>query len=133
MCPQEIAKMRAARKLWATLIQEKFRPKNPKSCLLRTHSQTSGWSLTEQVLESCLVLITVIWCYNGSKCYNGFSLYISLMSMYLLETTNSLLETTNSLLETTNSLLETTNSLLETTNSLLETKGRTHYLKHYLQ
>ena len=45
----EIAKFRAARKLWAHLIKEKFGAKNPKSCMLRTHSQTSGWSLTEQV------------------------------------------------------------------------------------
>ena len=46
----EIAKMRAARRLWATLIQEQFQPKNSKSLLLRTHCQTSGWSLTEQVI-----------------------------------------------------------------------------------
>lgn len=45
----EIAKLRAARRLWATLIQEYFQPKNTKSLLLRTHCQTSGWSLTEQV------------------------------------------------------------------------------------
>jgi len=44
----EIAKMRAARRLWAHLITKNFNPSNPKSCLLRTHSQTSGWSLTEQ-------------------------------------------------------------------------------------
>jgi methylmalonyl-CoA mutase len=43
----EIAKMRAARMLWAKLVKE-FHPKNPKSLTLRTHSQTSGWSLTEQ-------------------------------------------------------------------------------------
>ena len=43
----EIAKMRAARALWAKLIKQ-FNPKNPKSMALRTHSQTSGWSLTEQ-------------------------------------------------------------------------------------
>ena len=43
----EIAKMRAARMLWAKLVK-KFHPKNPKSLALRTHSQTSGWSLTEQ-------------------------------------------------------------------------------------
>mmetsp|Transcript_37577 Transcript_37577/g.91339 ORF Transcript_37577/g.91339 Transcript_37577/m.91339 type:complete len:793 (-) Transcript_37577:70-2448(-) len=43
----EIAKMRAARRLWAELVEEKFQPKNPKSLLLRTHSQTSGYSLTE--------------------------------------------------------------------------------------
>ncbi len=44
---QEIAKMRAARMLWAKLMQE-FEPKNNKSLMLRTHCQTSGWSLTEQ-------------------------------------------------------------------------------------
>ena len=43
----EIAKMRAARLIWAKLIKQ-FNPKNPKSMSLRTHSQTSGWSLTEQ-------------------------------------------------------------------------------------
>jgi len=43
----EIAKMRAARMLWARLVKQ-FNPKNPKSLALRTHSQTSGYSLTEQ-------------------------------------------------------------------------------------
>lgn len=43
----EIAKMRAARMLWAKIIA-RFNPKNPKSMALRTHCQTSGWSLTEQ-------------------------------------------------------------------------------------
>ncbi|MFP4469130.1 MAG: methylmalonyl-CoA mutase [Bacteroidales bacterium] len=43
----EIAKMRAARMLWAKLVK-RFNPKNPKSMALRTHCQTSGWSLTEQ-------------------------------------------------------------------------------------
>lgn len=43
----EIAKMRAARLLWAKIV-EQFNPKNPKSLALRTHCQTSGWSLTEQ-------------------------------------------------------------------------------------
>ncbi len=43
----EIAKMRAARLLWAKIVKT-FNPKNPKSLALRTHSQTSGWSLTEQ-------------------------------------------------------------------------------------
>lgn len=54
----EVAKMRAARALWAKLIHQ-FNPKNPKSMALRTHSQTSGWSLTEQdpfnnVARTCL-------------------------------------------------------------------------------
>ena len=43
----EVAKMRAARMLWAKIVRT-FGPKNPKSMALRTHSQTSGWSLTEQ-------------------------------------------------------------------------------------
>jgi methylmalonyl-CoA mutase len=54
----EVAKMRAARALWAKLIKQ-FNPKNPKSMALRTHSQTSGWSLTEQdpynnVVRTCV-------------------------------------------------------------------------------
>ena len=43
----EVAKMRAARVLWAKIVKQ-FNPKNPKSLALRTHSQTSGWSLTAQ-------------------------------------------------------------------------------------
>ncbi len=43
----EVAKMRAARFIWAKMMKS-FNPKNPKSMALRTHSQTSGWSLTEQ-------------------------------------------------------------------------------------
>ncbi|XP_076328039.1 methylmalonyl-CoA mutase, mitochondrial-like [Tachypleus tridentatus] len=55
----EIAKMRAARRLWAHLIQNHFNPKNPKSCILRTHSQTSGWSLTEQDPYNNIVRTTI--------------------------------------------------------------------------
>ncbi|MCP5106706.1 MAG: methylmalonyl-CoA mutase [bacterium] len=54
----EVAKLRAARLIWAKLIRQ-FNPKNPKSMALRTHSQTSGWSLTEQdpfnnVVRTCM-------------------------------------------------------------------------------
>jgi len=54
----EVAKLRAARLIWAKLIKQ-FNPKNPKSMSLRTHSQTSGWSLTEQdpfnnVVRTCM-------------------------------------------------------------------------------
>ena len=54
----EVAKFRAARLLWARLVRQ-FEPKNPKSMSLRTHSQTSGWSLTAQdvfnnVMRTCL-------------------------------------------------------------------------------
>jgi methylmalonyl-CoA mutase len=44
----EIAKLRAARLLWAQLVEAEFAPKDPRSLSLRTHSQTSGWSLTAQ-------------------------------------------------------------------------------------
>mmetsp|Transcript_33742 Transcript_33742/g.43107 ORF Transcript_33742/g.43107 Transcript_33742/m.43107 type:complete len:757 (+) Transcript_33742:65-2335(+) len=44
----EVAKLRAARTLWHKLMTENFQPKNPKSTMLRTHCQTSGYSLTEQ-------------------------------------------------------------------------------------
>ena len=55
----EVAKLRAARLIWATLMQENFQPNNPKSLSLRTHSQTSGWSLTAQdvfnnVIRTCV-------------------------------------------------------------------------------
>jgi methylmalonyl-CoA mutase len=54
----EIAKMRAARLLWAKLMKQ-FNPQDPKSMMLRTHCQTSGWSLTEQdpfnnVIRTCI-------------------------------------------------------------------------------
>ncbi|QNF26095.1 MULTISPECIES: methylmalonyl-CoA mutase [Metabacillus] len=54
----EVAKMRAARYMWSSIVK-KFNPKNPKSLALRTHSQTSGWSLTEQdpfnnVVRTCI-------------------------------------------------------------------------------
>lgn len=54
----EVAKMRAARYMWAELMAQ-FKPKNPKSLALRAHSQTSGWSLTEQdpfnnVIRTCM-------------------------------------------------------------------------------
>jgi len=44
----EVAKMRAARLIWAALVKKNFAPRDPKSLALRTHSQTSGWSLTAQ-------------------------------------------------------------------------------------
>jgi methylmalonyl-CoA mutase len=54
----EIAKMRAARLLWAKIVAE-FNPQNPKSSMLRTHSQTSGWSLTEQDPYNNVVRTTI--------------------------------------------------------------------------
>ena len=54
----EVAKMRAARLLWWKIMNE-FRPKNPKSLMLRTHCQTSGWSLTEQDPYNNVVRTTI--------------------------------------------------------------------------
>ena len=55
----EIAKLRAARQLWATLVKEKFGAKKQKSLTLRTHCQTSGWSLTAQDPYNNIVRTTV--------------------------------------------------------------------------
>ena len=54
----EVAKMRAARLLWCRIMKE-FEPKNPKSLMLRTHCQTSGWSLTEQDPYNNVVRTTI--------------------------------------------------------------------------
>jgi len=54
----EIAKMRAARLLWTRIVSQ-FKPQNPKSSMLRTHSQTSGWSLTEQDPYNNVVRTTI--------------------------------------------------------------------------
>jgi len=60
----EIAKMRAGRLLWAKIVNQ-FKPKNPKSLALRTHCQTSGWSLTEQdpfnnVVRTCVEALAAV-------------------------------------------------------------------------
>ena len=60
----EVAKMRAGRLLWSKIVQQ-FGPKNPKSLSLRTHCQTSGWSLTEQdpynnVTRTCIEAIAAV-------------------------------------------------------------------------
>jgi methylmalonyl-CoA mutase len=54
----EIAKLRAARLLWAKIVKH-FNPKNPKSMALRTHSQTSGWSLTAQDVFNNVIRTTI--------------------------------------------------------------------------
>ena len=55
----EIAKMRAARRIWSERMQAEFKPKNPRSMMLRTHSQTSGASLTEQDPMNNVIRTTV--------------------------------------------------------------------------
>lgn len=66
----EIAKLRAGRRLWAHLVEKMFKPKDPKSLLLRAHCQTSGWSLTEQVRNWTLINFLII-CSHGVDLKGG--------------------------------------------------------------
>jgi methylmalonyl-CoA mutase len=78
----EIAKMRAARMLWAKLVKQ-FNPKNPKSLALRTHCQTSGWSLTEQdpfnnVTRTCVEAMAAVMGHTQSLHTNALDEAIAL-------------------------------------------------------
>jgi methylmalonyl-CoA mutase len=55
----EVAKLRAARLLWARLLKREFDPKDPRSLSLRTHCQTSGWSLAAQDVFNNVARTTV--------------------------------------------------------------------------
>ena len=73
----EIAKFRAARRLWAHLVKEKFGAKSEKSLLLRCHSQTSGWSLREQdpynnVMRTCIEAMAAVFGGTQSLHTNSF-------------------------------------------------------------
>ena len=79
----EIAKMRAARLLWAKLIKDEFKPKDPRSLSLRTHSQTSGWSLTAQdvfnnATRTCLEAMAATQGHTQSLHTNGLDEAIAL-------------------------------------------------------
>ncbi len=78
----EIAKLRAARMLWAKIVS-KFNPKNPKSLALRTHCQTSGWSLTEQdpfnnISRTCVEAMAAVLGHTQSLHTNALDEAISL-------------------------------------------------------
>lgn len=78
----EIAKMRAARMLWAKIVSE-FKPKNPRSLVLRTHCQTSGWSLTEQdpfnnVARTCIEAMAAVLGHTQSLHTNALDEAIAL-------------------------------------------------------
>jgi methylmalonyl-CoA mutase len=80
----EVAKLRAARMLWAKLIKQ-FNPKNPKSLSLRTHSQTSGWSLTAQdvynnVIRTCLEAMAAVHGHTQSLHTNALDEALALPS-----------------------------------------------------
>ena len=83
----EIAKFRAARRLWAHLVKANFKPKNPKSCMLRTHSQTSGWSLTEQdpynnIMRTCIEAMAAVFGGTQSLHTNSFDEALALPSVF---------------------------------------------------
>ncbi len=78
----EVAKMRAGRMLWAKLVQ-RFNPKNDKSLMLRTHCQTSGWSLTEQdpynnIARTCVEALAAVSGGTQSLHTNSFDEAIAL-------------------------------------------------------
>ena len=78
----EIAKMRAARLLWSKIVKQ-FNPKNPKSMALRTHTQTSGWSLTEQdpfnnVARTCVEALAAVLGHTQSLHTNALDEAIAL-------------------------------------------------------
>src|SRR6056300_1615938 len=79
---KEIAKMRAARMLWAKIVKQ-FNPKNPKSLALRAHTQTSGWSLTEQdpynnVTRTCVEAMSAVLGHTQSLHTNALDEAIAL-------------------------------------------------------
>jgi methylmalonyl-CoA mutase len=78
----EVAKLRAARLLWSKIVSD-FNPKNPKSLALRTHSQTSGWSLTEQdpfnnVSRTCIEAMAAVLGHTQSLHTNALDEAIAL-------------------------------------------------------
>lgn len=82
----EIAKMRAGRMLWAKIVKQ-FNPQNPKSMALRTHSQTSGWSLTEQdpynnVVRTCIEAMAAVLGHTQSLHTNALDEAIALPTDY---------------------------------------------------
>ena len=82
----EIAKMRAARMLWAKIVSE-FNPGNPKSLALRTHCQTSGWSLTEQdpynnVGRTCIEAMAAVLGHTQSLHTNALDEAVALPSEF---------------------------------------------------
>ncbi|MGB0525051.1 MAG: methylmalonyl-CoA mutase [Flammeovirgaceae bacterium] len=82
----EIAKMRAGRLIWAKLVKQ-FNPKNPKSMALRTHCQTSGWSLTEQdpfnnVARTCIEAMAAALGHTQSLHTNSLDEAIALPTDY---------------------------------------------------
>ena len=82
----EVAKLRAARLLWTNLVNQ-FNPRNPKSLSLRTHSQTSGWSLTAQdvytnIIRTCIEAMAATQGHTQSLHTNSFDEALALPSEF---------------------------------------------------
>lgn len=82
----EIAKLRAARMLWAKIVK-RFNPSNPKSLMLRSHCQTSGWSLTEQdpfnnITRTCIEALAAVQGHTQSLHTNALDEAIALPSVF---------------------------------------------------
>ena len=56
---EEVAKFRAARRLWAKIMKERFQAKSPRSWMLRTHAQTAGSTLTAQQPDNNVIRVTL--------------------------------------------------------------------------
>jgi methylmalonyl-CoA mutase, N-terminal domain len=56
---EEVAKFRAARRLWAKIMKERFKAKSPRSWMLRFHTQTAGSTLTAQQVDNNIVRVTI--------------------------------------------------------------------------
>lgn len=83
----EIAKLRAARRLWAHLVDQKFQPKNPLSKTLRCHCQTSGWSLTAQdpynnIIRTSIEALSAVFGGTQSLHTNSFDEALALPSVF---------------------------------------------------
>ncbi len=83
----EIAKLRAARCLWAHLIEKHFKPKKESSKLLRCHCQTSGWSLTAQdpynnIIRTTVEALSAVFGGTQSLHTNSFDEALALPSVF---------------------------------------------------
>jgi len=56
---EEVAKFRAARRMWAKIMRERFAARDPRSCMLRFHTQTAGVTLQAQQIDNNVVRVTV--------------------------------------------------------------------------
>ncbi len=71
---EEVAKFRAARRMWARIMREHFKAKNPRSWMLRFHTQTAGSTLTAQQPENNIVR-TAIQAHGGGARRNAVAAY----------------------------------------------------------